>query len=221
MTGEPVHLAIDPGSEESGWVEFILKDVKTLTSEPPIIVTAFGKTKNTELRKKIREHTVAAKPYRGMLCIEMPRAQGMAVANEVFQACVEVGRFLQTWGGTSWSYIFRADVKLTVCGSARAKDGNVRQSLIDIWGGEKKAMGGKRCTQCNGKTWTGRDHDPCDLCKATGYMIPPGPLKGMAQDMWAALGVAVTWAMAQIKTQRLKASPTKKSNNQLCKPKST
>jgi hypothetical protein len=64
--------------------------------------------------------------------------------------------------------IYRADVKLHLCNSHRAKDKNVRQALIDLYGPTKEAAIGRKAS--------------------------PGPLYGLAGDGWAALGVAVTAA---------------------------
>ncbi len=63
----------------------------------------------------------------------------------------------------------RFDVKLHLCGNARAKDTNIRQALIDRFGG------------IEGKS------------KAVGTKKAPGPLYGCKSHMWAALAVAVTW----------------------------
>jgi hypothetical protein len=48
----------------------------------------------------------------------------------------------------------------------KAKDANIRQALIDIYGGNDKAIGNKKT---------------------------PGPLYGIKGDLWAALAVAVTF----------------------------
>jgi hypothetical protein len=196
----PEHLAIDPGDQESGWVRFRLAPKKPGGIE----ILAAGITENRTLRLAMKD---MPKPLRGTLSIEMPKAQGMAVANEVFATCVEIGRFLQTWGGLNWSYIFRGHVKLAICGAPNAKDPNVRMALIDEFGGEKEAIGGKKCPKCKGKCWIGRDHDPCEACEdSPGWQYPPGPLKEFHDDMWAALAVAITWAKEQPKTHFLSAS---------------
>jgi hypothetical protein len=61
--------------------------------------------------------------------------------------------------------VFRRDVKLSLCGSARAKDGNIRTALIDLHGGKEAAIGRKKT---------------------------PGPLWGVHADVWAALALAIT-----------------------------
>lgn len=62
--------------------------------------------------------------------------------------------------------IFRRDIKLHLCNSVRAKDANIRQALIDRYGGKEKAIGKKKS---------------------------PGPLYGIKSHMWAALALAVTY----------------------------
>jgi len=53
-----------------------------------------------------------------------------------------------------------------ICGSARAKDQNIRQALIDRYGGKETAIGKKQ---------------------------NPGPLYGIKADEWQALGLAITF----------------------------
>lgn len=77
--------------------------------------------------------------------IEMIASYGMAVGASVFQTCVYIGRCVQvaqTCGGNA-KLVFRKDVKLHLCNSPRAKDGNVRQALLDRLGpqGTKKTPG--------------------------------------------------------------------------------
>ena len=68
----------------------------------------------------------------------------MPVGQEVFDTCVWIGMFKQAWRAPkSVKLIYRSEVKMGVCHSMRAKDGNVRQALIDMLGppGTKKAPG--------------------------------------------------------------------------------
>src|ERR1019366_6572924 len=105
--------------------------------------------------------------------IEMVASYGMAVGASVFDTCVWAGRFIECWSRTGfdrdWAAgrVFRREVKLHLCGSARAKDANVRQALIDRYGGKEKAVGRKKT---------------------------PGPLYGLKSDCWSALAVAITAA---------------------------
>jgi hypothetical protein len=91
----------------------------------------------------------------GDLAIEMIASYGMPVGREVFETCVWIGRAAETYDDQWRSYdggeqireaefVFRRDVKLHLCGNARAKDSNVRQALIDLFGapGTKANPGG-------------------------------------------------------------------------------
>jgi hypothetical protein len=62
----------------------------------------------------------------------------------------------------------RRAVKLALCGDSRAKDANIRQALIDRFGGKDAAIGRKAA---------------------------PGPLYGISRDVWSALAIAVTYTI--------------------------
>ena len=53
-----------------------------------------------------------------------------------------------------------------LCHSMKAKDGNIRQAILDLYGGKDVALGNKK---------------------------RPGPLYGVSKDIWAALAVAITY----------------------------
>jgi hypothetical protein len=124
-------LAIDPGPVESAWVEYDTVARKAL---------GFGKELNDDvvLRVGYRDGGYSH------LAIEMIASYGMPVGAEVFETCVWIGRFAERWGRRNWTPIKRHDVKIHLCHSARAKDGNIRQALIDKFGppGTKKSPGG-------------------------------------------------------------------------------
>ena len=112
------------------------------------------------------------------LVIEQIQSYGMAVGKTVFETVFWSGRFTEAWesqGGTVHR-LPRRDVKLHLCGQARAKDANIRQALIDRYGPTKEV--------------------------AIGRKKSPGPLFGFKSDMWAALAVAVTWDDQNNKSQR-------------------
>lgn len=125
-------LAIDPGNIESA---YCLIDKKTYK---PI---EFGKIDNKRLIDKINSFENIDR-----LVIEMVASYGMPVGKEVFDTCVWVGRFVQefiNYVKPKYTYIYRKDVKMNLCNSMRAKDSNIRQSLIDRFGvvGTKKKQG--------------------------------------------------------------------------------
>ena len=121
-------LAVDPGTEQSGWCRFSGGEV--LES---------GVLPNGELLLFLDTHHY---PY--TLAIEMVASYGMPVGREVFETCVWIGRFKQAWyKPDEVRLVYRRDVKLALCGSMKAKDANIRQALIDKLGpvGTKKAPG--------------------------------------------------------------------------------
>lgn len=109
------------------------------------------------------------------LAIEMVASYGMAVGKTVFETCLWIGRFTQRWvevhGEETWTKVYRKDVKMHLCNSMRAKDANIRQALLDRY----PATGGGKTPQIGTKK-------------------EPGPLYGVSKDVWAALGVAITYA---------------------------
>jgi len=146
-------LAIDPGSEQSAWVVYDA-DVKN--------IVAFDIEPNLNMIEFAKANIYCA----DILAIEMIASYGMAVGKSVFETCVWIGRFVQAGGG-NWEYVYRKDEKICLCGSMKAKDANIRQAIIDRFGGEEKAIGKKKT---------------------------PGPLYGIKADVWAALAVAITYA---------------------------
>lgn len=172
-------LAIDPGTTQSGYVYY---DIETRH------IHRFGKVENHKLIELVQR----LRPDH--LAIEMIACYGMSVGKEVFETCLWAGRFIQQLSYIKHTLVYRREVKMFLCNSVRAKDSNVRQALIDLFGGNTKAIGGKKCPKCHGKGWVGRDHAECPVCGGKGWESEPGPLKGFSGDMWAALGVAVTWA---------------------------
>lgn len=148
-------LAIDPGTTESAWVVWDGQTVghRGLSGNPALLTFLCSRT---------------SLEFDGCteMAIEMIASYGMPVGAEVFETCVWIGRFIEAWAaqGRNWRWVYRRQVKLELCGSARAKDGNIRQALIDRFGGKDKAIGKKKA---------------------------PGPLYGISGDLWAALGVAI------------------------------
>ena len=113
-------LAIDPGTEQSGWCYFYRGGV-----------TLSGVESNVALLERM---ALFCNPP-DALAIEMVASYGMPVGREVFETCVWIGRFKQAWPRPEEvRLVYRPDVKLFLCGTHRAKDSNVRQALIDKLG---------------------------------------------------------------------------------------
>lgn len=111
-------LAIDPGTEQSGWCLF---DGERVANS--------GVDENKSLLALI-----ACKPA-AALAIEMVASYGMPVGRETFETVRWIGRFQQAWHSPEEvRLVYRRDVKLYLCGSMKAKDANVRQALIDKLG---------------------------------------------------------------------------------------
>lgn len=145
-----VLLAIDPGPDQSAFVRYDLETrapVEWAKLPNDTLLTAIGAMEADEL------------------AIEMIASYGMPVGAETFDTCVWIGRMIERWAAPGWMLVYRREVKLHLCGNVRAKDGNVRQALIDRYDGKALAVGRK---------------------------ASPGPLYGISGDVWAALGVAIT-----------------------------
>jgi len=124
-------LAIDPGPTHSA---FLLWDNGMVASK--------GIYSNAELWACLR----AGEWGDGMIAIEMVACYGMPVGMEVFETCVNIGRIVEICcrhRGNEIRRVYRRDIKLHLCGSARAKDSNIRQALIDRVGpqGRKSSPG--------------------------------------------------------------------------------
>lgn len=126
-------FAIDPGNVHSAYV---LLDADTET------LVEFGKVENDELRNVI----IYSEMPNAVFAIETIASFGMAVGATVFETCFWTGRFIEliyhNWGHIP-AKVYRKDVKMHLCHSMRAKDGNIRQALIDRLGepGTKKNPG--------------------------------------------------------------------------------
>lgn len=174
-------LAIDPGNVESAYV---ILDGKTIVEK--------GKVFNQEMLDLVEHHgSLLSGPELVDACvIEMIASYGMAVGKDVFETVFWIGRFFQAFsrGGRRCERIFRMAVKMHLCHSSKAKDGNIRQALIDKLG-------------------------------APGTKKFPGPTFGVSADIWAALGVGITWLETESKnkpkkvvlTRPAKPARTKKS----------
>lgn len=122
-------FAIDPGTTHSAYVVF---DGETIYDK--------GKILNYDLKSLI------VRSDADKLVIEMIASYGMPVGKEVFETCVFIGRLIECWEHwhqTPCKLVYRKDIKVHICGTMKAKDGNIRQALIDRYGepGVKKAQG--------------------------------------------------------------------------------
>ena len=110
-------FAIDPGTTRSAWV--------LLGRGAPV---EHGIVDNEDLLDILVEGPG------GCVVIEKVESFGMAVGAEVFETVFWAGRFAQA-SPSPFDRIGRKAVKAHLCGSTRAKDANIRQALIDRFGG--------------------------------------------------------------------------------------
>lgn len=150
-------LAIDPGNTESGWV---LLD--TATCRP----IEFDKTNNYDLRDALisRHPSVQADHF----VIEMVASYGMSVGADVFETCVWIGRFAEAGRRVlgDAQLVKRHPIKLHHCHSAKAKDSNIVQALVDRFA-------------------------PGEPNRGKGTKANPGWFHGFRADIWQAYALAV------------------------------
>ncbi len=121
-------LAIDPGSKQSAVVMYNNETIVTscISDNPAVFCNI--------------ENAVC-----DVVVIEMVACYGMPVGREIFDTVRYIGRFEQhaKMHGKRVDLVYRKDIKMHFCNSARAKDSNIRQALIDRFGepGTKKAPG--------------------------------------------------------------------------------
>lgn len=123
-------LAIDPGPEKSA---FLAWDGTAVQEK--------GLVTNGEIRASLGHWKHYYLPL--MIAVEMVQSFGMPVGKEVFETCVNIGRIVELCYPKPVRLVYRKDIKLHLCGSARAKDSNIRQALIDRVGpqGRKHSPG--------------------------------------------------------------------------------
>lgn len=164
-----VHIGIDPGTDKSGIVSLFPDSEKV---EFP------GVVENGEMISACEEivHAAAVRFPAGVpvhVGVEMIASYGMPVGQSVFETLLWIGHFITKFPALAAPVrikkVFRIQVKSHLCHSAKAKDANVRQALIDLF----PATGGGKIPQIGTKS-------------------ERGPLYGVSSHAWAALGVAVT-----------------------------
>ncbi len=141
-------VAIDPGPTKSALVLLNLKR--------EIIFRAYDH--NDTARKSLSGWQMPGT----VMVIERMQSMGMAVGASVFETCYNIGRFVEMWPLDSY-LVSRGQVKMEICGSMRAKDPNIRQAMMDLYGGERRAC--------------------------IGTKKQPGKLYGIAGDLWSALAI--------------------------------
>jgi len=141
-------LGIDPGPEKSWWVtwstglqKIIEKGIFPNTDFPPTLMV-------------------------DIIVIENVQCFGMPVGESVFETAKAIGRFLERADNRPIPAIQvgRREIKLHFCNSTKAKDSNIRQVILDRFGGKEKAIGNKK---------------------------NPGVLYGVKADLWSCLALVI------------------------------
>jgi len=170
-------MAVDPGPQQSAYV--------TVQPNPNAVgglqIVEFCIGDNANIRADIWQFASPLDNRR--LVIEQIASMGMSVGAETFETCVWTGRFMETFEAgsqTTAHRIPRVPIKVHLCGTAKAKDANVRQALIDRFGGSS-ALQKAKAAKVN----------------RHGAVIVPtvkaGPLAGISSHCWAALAVACVY----------------------------
>lgn len=149
-------FAIDPGPTQTAWVHADL-DLKPLRH---------GKVGNHELLHILRSEVPGW--HVRHVAIEMIASYGMPVGKEVFETCVWIGRFIQVSPAREVGLTrpTRKQIVTHLCGTAKGKDSNVRQALVDRF-------------------------TPGEPNHGKGTKASPGWFHGFHSDIWAAYAVAV------------------------------
>ena len=148
-------LAIDAGTTESGYV---------IMRTEPFQLLKVGKIPNDDLL-----NIVKTEDYEKLIYEEF-QSFGMPVGESTITSITWNGRYIQSakdrWKDTI--PIYRKDEKMTLCGSMKANDGNIRQALIDRYA---------RFDFKNGK----------------GTKPNQDTFYGVSKDVWQAIAVGVTY----------------------------
>lgn len=124
-------LAIDPGSEQSGWIVY----APGAEGGP---VQASRKESNEALLARL----VPANPIGLLVVIEWTAPRGMLASAQLFEAMWWAGRFAQAaiTAGARVERLGRDQVKLHLLGRRNGKDSMITAALVDRFGG----IGGRR-----------------------------------------------------------------------------
>lgn len=141
-------VGIDPGPEQSWWVQWDTENQRIIEK---------GVFPNTDFPVAFEVN---------LIVIEDIQFFGMPVGESVFETAKVIGRFLERAENRHISVVQvgRREIKLHFCNSTKAKDSNIRQAIIDRFGGKEKAIG---------------------------YKKTPGVLYGVKKDLWSALALCL------------------------------
>jgi len=140
-------VGIDPGPVESAFCEL---NCESFPIGGNSTIGHAGIVYNDQMFREFDQLSVVpspSEPYTSRIFVfEKVESFGMPVGADVFETVWWTGRFMQyiyDQIGVPPLRITRREIKLHLCNSARAKDANIRQALIDRYGdkGTKKNPG--------------------------------------------------------------------------------
>lgn len=151
-----IYVGIDPGTEQSALA--VLSDTGVVRHH---YIIPNGREMESAIGAAV---TLDGGPV--TVAIEMVESFGMPVGRETFATVEYIGWLKRGLAdkGLSVVGVTRKQVKLHLCGTTRANDSNIKQAILDLYGGSK-AVGSKK---------------------------EPGPLYGIKSHEWSALAVALT-----------------------------
>jgi len=187
-------LAIDPGPEKSAWAHIDngkIKDSALETNEAVLVRVNYS--------------------IFHVLAIEQIRSYGMSVGQTVFDTVHWCGRFHQEAITGMVSHpprvmlLPRKEIVLHLCGNPRAKDGNVRQAIIDrlgepripkvVWKVKKNGRTARKFDQCADAQYYALGREDCSV-ESCDEGTRPNPVYGLnsppAADVWSAIAVGLT-----------------------------
>jgi len=133
-------LGIDPGPAKSAWAIYW----------PGFSVKQYGHIENVQLIGMLHDLSDSV----SRIAIEKIESYGMPVGREIFDTVYWTGRFAERLDPIPVEWIPRKRVVTIICGSSRAKDQNVRQALIDRFGGQEAIRKGGPLYKISGDVWS-------------------------------------------------------------------
>jgi hypothetical protein len=132
------------------------------TGKPAPYVKDFGISGNERVLEIMDSHAGDIDIY----AIEVIQGMGQRVGGSVFNTQLWAGRFRQNCPKDKIAYLLtRRSVKSLICKNQRVGDSEVRKSIIDLFGGYDAAIGTSK---------------------------HPGPIYGVARDIWSAIAIGIT-----------------------------
>lgn len=131
-------IGLDPGPTESALVVWNGVSITDAFHQP-----------NEFIIKRLDDYGA----LKDRLVIEQIASYGMAVGEDVFETVYWSGRFAERFGVDRVWRMKRLEVKMHLCHDSRAKDKNIRQAIIDRFGGKAATKKGGSLYGVAGDMW--------------------------------------------------------------------